>query len=358
MAEISGESTGSSPWRILVFPGIGRQAIDGSWRVELEGVIYQNREIGLRKRMLLRLLRRIMKADPAEFEPALFDSRVEAFIGTTDRGWQPQVRCGSDPFTATRRTKRNGRFGGTLRVVEQTERPAVNSLGAVFASDVNVEVRVAGVDNVAAQAPVFLVPRRGISIVSDIDDTIKHTDVRSRREMLLNTFVRPFSAIDGMAPAYRELAAKQFFFHYVSSSPWQLLSPLRALLEDAEFPGGTIHLRNFAIREHMLRRVLPLHRRGKGAVIRHLIESFPERSFVLIGDSGERDPRIYAKLTQRFPRQISSVLIRTLEPGHRSKLEEQWNRSERLRGKLQTFSDAKEFQQLSEQLQKEASALQ
>lgn len=353
MADNTGELNVGSPWRILVFPGIGRQTVDGSWRVELEGVIYQNREIGLRKRMLLRLLRRIMKADPAEFEPALFDSRVEAFIGTTDRGWQPQVRCGSDPFTATRRTKRNGRFNGTLRV-SQADSDSQSSVAAPLPSgDVKLEVRVAGVDDVSALAPIYLVPRRGISIVSDIDDTIKHTDVRSRREMLLNTFVRPFTAIEGMAEAYQELAAKQFAFHYVSSSPWQLLAPLKLLLDEAQFPGGTIHLRNFAIREHMLRRVLPLHRRGKGAVIRHLIESFPERTFVLIGDSGERDPRIYAKLAQRFPKQVTSVLIRTLENSHRGKLEDQWNRSESLRGKLQTFADAKEFQSLSQELQRQ-----
>ena len=332
--------SGDAAWRILVFPGIGRQTIDGSWRVELEGVIYQNREIGLRKRMLLRLLRRVMKADPAEFEHALFQSRVEAFVGMTDRGWQPEVRCGEDPFVSMRRTKRNGRFFGSIRVSDEKRRECIARRGN---SDGHIEVRIQGVDQSLVQAPVYLVPRQGISVVSDIDDTIKHTDVRSRREMLLNTFVRPFSAIDGMAEAYQRLAELDFAFHYVSSSPWQLFTPLRMLLNDCSFPGGTIHLRNFALRDHMLRRVLPLHRRGKGAVIRHLIESFPERRFVLIGDSGERDPRIYAKLTQRYTSQIDSVLIRVLEPEHRGRLEEQWNRGDTLRGKLFTFLDSAEF---------------
>ena len=285
-------------------------------------------------------LRRVMKADPAEFEHALFQSRVEAFVGMTDRGWQPEVRCGEDPFVSMRRTKRNGRFFGSIRVSDEKRRECIARRGN---SDGHIEVRIQGVDQSLVQAPVYLVPRQGISVVSDIDDTIKHTDVRSRREMLLNTFVRPFSAIDGMAEAYQRLAELDFAFHYVSSSPWQLFTPLRMLLNDCSFPGGTIHLRNFALRDHMLRRVLPLHRRGKGAVIRHLIESFPERRFVLIGDSGERDPRIYAKLTQRYTSQIDSVLIRVLEPEHRGRLEEQWNRGDTLRGKLFTFLDSAEF---------------
>ncbi len=39
----------------------------------------------------------------------------------------------------------------------------------------------------------------GLCVVSDIDDTIKHTQVRQRREMLLNTFAREFTAVPGMA---------------------------------------------------------------------------------------------------------------------------------------------------------------
>jgi hypothetical protein len=44
-----------------------------------------------------------------------------------------------------------------------------------------------------------IVPAQGVSIISDIDDTIKRTQVRDRREMLLNTFSRRFEA----APAWR-----------------------------------------------------------------------------------------------------------------------------------------------------------
>jgi phosphatidate phosphatase APP1 len=39
----------------------------------------------------------------------------------------------------------------------------------------------------------------------------------------------------------------------------------------------------------------------------------PGRSFVLIGDSGERDPEIYAKIAAKHPEQILRICIRQIE---------------------------------------------
>jgi phosphatidate phosphatase APP1 len=40
------------------------------------------------------------------------------------------------------------------------------------------------------------------------------------------------------------------------------------------------------------------------------MERFPQRRFLLIGDSGEKDPEVYDVLRQRFPAQIVGILIR------------------------------------------------
>ena len=46
------------------------------------------------------------------------------------------------------------------------------------------------------------------------------------------------------------------------------------------------------------------------------MERFPDRKFVLVGDSGERDPEIYGELARKYPNKIVSILIRktTSEP--------------------------------------------
>ena len=45
-------------------------------------------------------------------------------------------------------------------------------------------------------------------------------------------------------------------------------------------------------------------------MIRPILDRFPQRRFVLVGDSGEKDPEIYAELAPRHPKQISRILIR------------------------------------------------
>ena len=47
------------------------------------------------------------------------------------------------------------------------------------------------------------------------------------------------------------------------------------------------------------------------------------RRFVLVGDSGERDPEVYGELARRHPRQVTRILIRdaTDEPGDSTRFE-------------------------------------
>ena len=43
-----------------------------------------------------------------------------------------------------------------------------------------------------------------------------------------------------------------------------------------------------------------------------IIKRYPERKFILIGDSGEKDPEVYAQIQQQFPQQIIKILIRNV----------------------------------------------
>ncbi len=154
----------------------------------------------------------------------------------------------------------------------------------------------------------------GLSIVSDIDDTIKHTQVRDRRQMLLNTFARPFAAVPGMAPWYFQIAQvaqreQPVAFHYVSSAPWALTSALEGFLGAQAFPAGSLHLRAFSLRPQALmsKGASSAH---KHATIERLLSEQPRRRFVLVGDSGEQDPEIYGAITQRHPTRIAAILVR------------------------------------------------
>jgi hypothetical protein len=156
----------------------------------------------------------------------------------------------------------------------------------------------------------LLVPASGLSVISDIDDTVKITEVRNQEQMLLNTFVRAFKAVPGMAERYRNLASNpQTRLHFLSSSPIQLLPALAGFLRDAGFPPGSMHLRESTT----WRTLIPdsgESRAHKLAAIARLMEDFPLRRFLLIGDSGELDPEIYGEVARTRPERVEGVVIR------------------------------------------------
>jgi phosphatidate phosphatase APP1 len=72
-----------------------------------------------------------------------------------------------------------------------------------------------------------LIGPKGLSVVSDIDDTIKISSVTVKEELMANTFFRPWRAVPGMAALYQQWGQEGAVFHYVSNSPW----PLETVLE-------------------------------------------------------------------------------------------------------------------------------
>ncbi|KAI9323093.1 hypothetical protein BX666DRAFT_1846751 [Dichotomocladium elegans] len=44
-------------------------------------------------------------------------------------------------------------------------------------------------------------------------------------------------------------------------------------------------------------------------VISQILEDFPNRKFILVGDSGERDPEVYRQIYNRYPHQIVKIFI-------------------------------------------------
>ena len=91
---------------------------------------------------------------------------------------------------------------------------------------------------------VQLIEPNGISVISDIDDTIKITEIPAGLKVVVrNTFFRDFVAAPQMAKMYQGFSGASF--HYVSGGPWQLYRPLSEFLfsEQEGFPEGTFHMK-------------------------------------------------------------------------------------------------------------------
>lgn len=172
-----------------------------------------------------------------------------------------------------------------------------------------VELALAGAPGIRAIGQV-LVPSRSarFGVVSDIDDTIVYSNVLSKRRMLLTLALsnaRTRKPFKGVGAFYRALHAGVNPVFYVSKSPWNLYVPLVEYLEAQSLPLGPLELRDFGLR---------MKGGHKTEAIERILADYPSLPFVLIGDSGEQDPEIYAELVRRHPRRIRVVYIRSVDP--------------------------------------------
>ena len=141
-------------------------------------------------------------------------------------------------------------------------------------------------------------------------------------EVLKNTFFREFTAAPCMADLYQSYG-DDVPFHYVSGGPWQMYGPLAEFLfgDEAGFPEGTFHMKNVRtnpFESESYEDIWKLIGSGSQQVtleqkigqISALLQDFPQRDFVLIGDSGEKDPEVFAAIRERFPDQVAEIQIR------------------------------------------------
>lgn len=305
--------------RTTLFPSLAYyDARRGAWRAIVQGRVYDLSRIPISTRILLRGLKRALKATEDELASDIFRQRIQGFTAKPIGGRRISVELAGQRMTLRRKSKRNGAFLSVIKIPDDLS-PEQRLRGDRQSRIMSLRL----LDESAVPSPttqlfgretsIHLIAPYGVSVVSDIDDTIKATDVSSRRSMLANTFLKPFAAVDGMAALYRQWHDAGADFHYVSSSPWELFEPLAELVQLNKFPSGSMHLRYFRIRDEMLKRWRPQRRKGKAGIIAGLIKKMPERKFLLIGDSGERDPEIYRFLARRFQRQVSAILIRQLD---------------------------------------------
>jgi len=202
------------------------------------------------------------------------------------------VRIGNEEFTLPE-SGANGHFSTVIQLSDaQVEK--LRNLSAGLAS------RLPAKDNRKLQATLVFSTMLGIIVVSDIDDTIKITQVRDRNATLRNTFLEPFSSlcpecrmfiVDGprnparsfamCRPVRAALLTVSRFYTFKPISAGVFLSEIVPLEDESS---SSICLKG--------------RKKYKPTVIEPLMKQFPNRRFVFVGDSGERDPEIYGKLAR------------------------------------------------------------
>jgi len=275
----------------------------GEWVIPVHARIFEPETNSLTRRAALFALRRRLNLDPEADSTRLFKERMAGFIADNEGGKPVQITIGDQEFNLIP-SDTNGQIRDTVRVSQElVDRVAADGWLTVSAvTPVNDEREFLG--------KVQLVPPQGLSVISDIDDTLKVSNVTDRSELIRRTLLTEFEAVDGMAAFCKSLREQGADFHYVSSSPWQLYPALSEFFEKSEYPQASWHLRDIAFDDLSLLNLFSDPFEDKLARIEAILERYPRRQFILIGDSGERDPDVYGEIARKHPEQIAGILIR------------------------------------------------
>jgi hypothetical protein len=305
-----GPSSIDSDETVILFPAFAVENGPSSWTAHVRGWIYEPLHGGERSSLLgefeslLRERFELRKEDidalPASSK-SHFTERSGMFLVDNERRKRLAVTIGGDTFTLGR-SEANGHFEGEVTLTSAARRSGEwTDVRAVTQRE----------DSRVFAGKVQYIGPNGLSVVSDIDDTIKDSNVLNKRELGANTFLRDFRAAPGMSELYQGWAATgEVIFHYVSGSPYQLYPVIADFARRDRFPEGSFHLRKFRLKDRSGREFFGDPLEYKVGVIDPLMRQFPTRRFILVGDSGEQDPEVYARLASRFPNQVGAILIR------------------------------------------------
>jgi phosphatidate phosphatase APP1 len=165
-------------------------------------------------------------------------------------------------------------------------------------------------------APVLVVaPDVRLGLVSDVDDTILETGLTRGLEFLrvtLLTEVGERAPLPGAAALYRALVCGNggpgLPVFYLSTSPWNLHDMLVEFLAMRGFPFGPLLLTDWGPGRGNLFRIGA--REHKLGLIGRILAEHPDMALLLVGDTGQLDPEIYAAAARAHPGRVRAIYVR------------------------------------------------
>lgn len=297
--------------RVVLYPSYAYPAPDESgWILQVHGTVFEAVPENLARKIMIRLLARMMGANQEQLETSIFRQRILGFTVYQHGGKQIAVKIGDKVYQLRDKTKKNGQFRGNIFIPKED----VDTLAMTLGATRHVRYAIHSKHDVATplEGLVRLIDDQGVSVISDIDDTVKHTEVSTRKDMLANTFLHEFATVPGMVELYQKWEEQGAAFHYVTSSPWQLFEPLSDLFREKGLPEGSFHMKSVRFRDPTVLQLFIARRWGKRKAIKQLLKTFPGRKFVMVGDSGEKDPETYGAMARKYPDQVARIFIRDL----------------------------------------------
>lgn len=178
---------------------------------------------------------------------------------------------------------------------------------------------------ISGRGEIFVPYPGKYAVISDIDDTflISHsTNLRKRLYVLLTKNPYSRKPFDGVVRHYQWLESAGTenehpnAFFYVSSSEWNLYDYIVDFSRKNLLPRG-VYLLNQTKTFAQIWKTGQNNHGTKFIRISRVMQAFPEREFILLGDDSQQDPFIYASVVANFPGRVRAVYLRNIHQKNR-----------------------------------------
>ena len=183
---------------MLIFPDVAYQTAvkDGPWKVMLHGWRYEGSRrkdwLGFSAtRWVERIAQHLVnKKDIAYLNGSLNRDRLRPFFVEDESDERITARIGDRTYPV--RTDQHGQFVQQVEISNDDMQKLKQQQGSIL------KYEAVGDNQDKASGLIHLIePRHGISVISDIDDTIKVSEVLDKVRLLANTFIHAFTPVPG-----------------------------------------------------------------------------------------------------------------------------------------------------------------
>jgi len=306
-----------------IYPSYG-YLDDNIWVVPIKFYVYEHR--GYLEDIILSLFQRLRELTPDEKDTFL--SRMQTFIADSESREIVEFVFDQDPNRESFiirdsagnpiRSNIHGIVEGEIHL--STER-ALFLFDSQNSHDYWLTFSAISEEHMG-RGKIRLINPEGTSVISDIDDTIKITEMPAGSGIVVrNALFKEYRAAQEMLEIFDQWRGKPI--HYVSGTPRQFYRPLSEFMMSGPeaFPEGTFHLRDvrknllslntWSDLEKLIRDENGTHNYKFEQIIK-IMQHFPERSFILVGDSGQYDPEIFREVESLYSDRIKQIVIRDI----------------------------------------------
>lgn len=157
----------------------------------------------------------------------------------------------------------------------------------------------------------------GTIIISDLDDTLIDSFVSNKfRQLktLLFTTVEKRRAVVTTAGLLRKFSQTGAVPFYLSNSEQNLYPMLYRFLGLNKFPPGPLFLRQYVhLRHYLWRKIARKKNIHKRTMLEKILEIFPDKKYILIGDNTQHDLPVYLELAKCYPHNVRYIIIREVK---------------------------------------------